>query len=115
MSVKMPVLGQPSRRRSGGLGWVLFLAVAVAAAGVPLAPPAAPCPAGGPGSGGRAGAGGDQRAGIDGGARARPSPRSRRRRCRPVLGSSRCASTARSRPRWSPGPAPTPDRRSPRW
>ncbi len=31
MAVKMPVLGQQSRRRSGGLGWVLFLAVAVAA------------------------------------------------------------------------------------
>ena len=33
MSVKMPVLGQTSRRKSGGLGWVLFLALAVAAGG----------------------------------------------------------------------------------
>ena len=33
MSVKMPVLGQPARRKSSGLGWVLFLALAVAAGG----------------------------------------------------------------------------------
>jgi len=33
MSVKMPVLGQTARRKSGGLGWVLFLALAVAAGG----------------------------------------------------------------------------------
>ncbi|HSP20057.1 MAG TPA: hypothetical protein VLQ79_11115, partial [Myxococcaceae bacterium] len=31
MAVKMPVLGQPARRRSGGLGWVMFIALAVAA------------------------------------------------------------------------------------
>jgi len=31
MSVKMPVLGQPARRKSGGLGWVLFLGLALAA------------------------------------------------------------------------------------
>ena len=31
MAVKMPVLGQSARRKSGGLGWVLFLAVAVGA------------------------------------------------------------------------------------
>ena len=31
MAVKMPVLGQSSRRKSGGLGWVLFFAVAVGA------------------------------------------------------------------------------------
>ena len=29
MSVKMPVLGQPARRKSSGLGWVLFLGLAV--------------------------------------------------------------------------------------
>jgi len=33
MSVKMPVLGQPARRKSSGLGWVLFLGLAVAAGG----------------------------------------------------------------------------------
>ena len=33
MAVKMPVLGQTSRRKSGGLGWVLFLGLAVAAGG----------------------------------------------------------------------------------
>ena len=33
MSVKMPVLGQPARRKSSGLGWVLFLGLAVAAIG----------------------------------------------------------------------------------
>jgi len=33
MAVKMPVLGQTSRRRSGGFGWVLFLAVAIASGG----------------------------------------------------------------------------------
>lgn len=33
MPVKMPVLGQPARRRSGGLGWVLFLLLAVGAGG----------------------------------------------------------------------------------
>jgi murein DD-endopeptidase len=33
MSVKMPVLGQTARRKSGGLGWLLFLALAVAAGG----------------------------------------------------------------------------------
>ena len=33
MSVKMPVLGQSYRRKSSGLGWVLFLALAVAAGG----------------------------------------------------------------------------------
>jgi murein DD-endopeptidase MepM/ murein hydrolase activator NlpD len=33
MAVKMPVLGQTARRKSGGLGWVLFLALAVAAGG----------------------------------------------------------------------------------
>src|SRR6516165_600503 len=33
MSVKMPVLGQPARRKSSGLGWALFLALAVAAGG----------------------------------------------------------------------------------
>ncbi len=31
MAVKMPVLGQPARRKSGGLGWLLFLVVAGAA------------------------------------------------------------------------------------
>ena len=33
MAVKMPVLGQPARRRSGGLGWVVFLVVLAGAAG----------------------------------------------------------------------------------
>ena len=33
MAVKMPVLGQPTRRKSGGLGWVLFLVAALAAGG----------------------------------------------------------------------------------
>src|SRR6516225_5207774 len=33
MAVKMPVLGQPARRKSSGLGWVLFLGLAVAAGG----------------------------------------------------------------------------------
>ena len=33
MSVKMPVLGQTYRRKSSGLGWVLFLGLAVAAGG----------------------------------------------------------------------------------
>jgi murein DD-endopeptidase len=33
MSVKMPVLGQSSRRKSSGLGWVVFLGFAVAAGG----------------------------------------------------------------------------------
>ncbi|HVP59047.1 MAG TPA: peptidoglycan DD-metalloendopeptidase family protein [Myxococcaceae bacterium] len=33
MAVKMPVLGQQSRRKSGGLGWLLLLVLAVAAGG----------------------------------------------------------------------------------
>ena len=33
MAVKMPVLGQSARRKSSGLGWVLFLGLAVAAGG----------------------------------------------------------------------------------
>jgi len=33
MAVKMPVLGQSARRKSGGRGWVLFLAVAIASGG----------------------------------------------------------------------------------
>ena len=50
MSVKMPVLGQPARRKSSGLGWVLFLGLAVAAGGYLWnrrhrpAPPAAQVP-----------------------------------------------------------------------
>ena len=51
MSVKMPVLGQPARRKSSGLGWVLFLGLAVAAGGYlwhqrhpPAAPPVAQVP-----------------------------------------------------------------------
>ena len=45
MAVKMPVLGQQSRRRSSGLGWVLFLAARSRGGWIPLAPPAASCPA----------------------------------------------------------------------
>ena len=33
MAVKMPVLGQPARRKSSGLGWVLFLLLAAGAGG----------------------------------------------------------------------------------
>ena len=33
MAVKMPVLGQPARRKSSGLGWVLFLVLAAGAGG----------------------------------------------------------------------------------
>jgi murein DD-endopeptidase len=50
MSVKMPVLGQPTRRKSSGLGWVLFLGFAAAAGGYLWhqrhrpAPPAAQVP-----------------------------------------------------------------------
>ena len=62
MSVKMPVLGQSARRKSSGLGWVLFLGLAVAAGGY-LWHQRHPsgCAAGRAGPGGRAGAGASPR------------------------------------------------------